>query len=101
MYIQSDLEDKQLTAQIQAIVEKQYDVGPLTCIREIFGGFINRSYAVWIDQLGRSKKFFLREYNPDIAESEIRFEHALLNHLRQNGLVFCLVFDHFVHHRSQ
>jgi homoserine kinase type II len=86
MSIQSDLKDRQLTTQIQTIVEKQYDVGPLTCIREIFGGFINRSYAVWIDQQGRSKKFFLREYNPGIAESEIRFEHALLNHLRQNGL---------------
>ncbi|MBW2584275.1 MAG: phosphotransferase, partial [Deltaproteobacteria bacterium] len=72
--------------QIQAIVEKQYDVGPLTRIREIFGGFVNRSYAVWMGQQGRSKKFFLREYNPGIAESEIRFEHALLNHLRQNGL---------------
>lgn len=86
MYIQSDLKDKQLTTQIQAIVEKHYDVGPLSRIREIFGGFVNRSYAVWIGQQGRSKKFFMREYNPDITESEIRFEHALLNHLRQNGL---------------
>ena len=34
--------------QIQAIVEKQNDVGPLTRIREIFGGFVNRSYAVWM-----------------------------------------------------
>ena len=86
MYIQSDLKDKQLTTQIQSIVEKQYDVGPLTRIREIFGGFVNRSFAVWIGQQGRSKKFFMREYNPSIAESEIRFEHALLNHLRRNGL---------------
>ena len=59
---------------IQAIVEKQYDVGRLTRIREIFGGFVNRSFAVWIGQQGRSKKFFMREYNPSIAESEIRFE---------------------------
>ena len=86
MYMQSDLKDKQLTTQIQAIVEKQYDVGPLTRIKEIFGGYINRSYAVWMDQQGRSRKFFMREYNPSIAESEIRFEHALLNHLRKNGL---------------
>ena len=86
MTIQSDLKDKQLTTQIQDIVEKQYDVGPLTRIREIFGGFINRSYAVWMGQQGQSKKYFIREYNPGIAESEIRFEHALLNHLRQNGL---------------
>ena len=86
MNIQSDLNDMQLTTQIQAIVEKQYDVGPLTRIREIFGGFLNRSYAVWTGQQERSKKFFMREYNPGIAESEIRFEHALLNHLRKNGL---------------
>ncbi len=59
---------------------------PLTRIREIFGGFVNRSYAVWMGQQGRSKKFFMREYNPGITESEIRFEHALVDHLRQNGL---------------
>jgi homoserine kinase type II len=86
MYMQSDLKDQQLATQIQAIVEKQYNLGPLTRIREIFGGFVNRSYAVWMGQQGRSNKFFLREYNPSIAASEIRFEHALLNHLRQNGL---------------
>ncbi|MBW1866470.1 MAG: phosphotransferase [Deltaproteobacteria bacterium] len=86
MNIQPDLKDRQLTTQIQAIVEKQYDLGALTRIKEIFGGFVNRSYAVWIGQHGRAKKFFMREYNPNIAESEIRFEHALLNHLRENGL---------------
>jgi len=86
MNIQSDLKDNQLTTQIQAIIEKQYDLGPLARIKEIFGGFVNRSYAVWIGRPERLKKFFMREYNPSIAESEIRFEHALLNHLRQNGL---------------
>ncbi|MCP4197008.1 MAG: phosphotransferase, partial [Proteobacteria bacterium] len=86
MNLQSDLEDQQLATQIQAIVEKRYDVGPLTRIKEIFGGYVNRSYVVWTDQQARSKKYFLREYNLAIAESEIRFEHALLIHLRQNGL---------------
>ena len=86
MNMQSDLKDNQLTTQIQTIIEKQYDLGPLARIKEIFGGFVNRSYAVWTGRPERLKKFFMREYNPNIAESEIRFEHALLNHLRQNGL---------------
>lgn len=86
MNVQSDLKDRQLTTQIQAIVAKKYDLGELTRIREIFGGYCNKSYAVWMDMQGRAKKFFMREYNPGIAESEIRFEHALLNHLRENGL---------------
>jgi len=86
MNIQTGLQDAQLTTQIQAIVEKRYDVGPLTRIKEIFGGYVNRSYAVWTGQQTDLKKYFLREYNPSTTESEIRFEHALLNHLRQNGL---------------
>ena len=86
MNVKSDLNDAQLTTQIQAIIEKQYALGELTRIKEIFGGYCNRSYAVWMGTAEKSKKFFMREYNPNITESEIRFEHALLNHLRQNGL---------------
>ncbi len=86
MKVDSDLNDAQLTTQIQTIIEKQYDLGELTRIKEILGGYCNRSYAVWVGIQGQSKKIFMREYNPNIVESEIRFEHALLNHLRQNGL---------------
>ena len=84
MSVQSDLNNEQLTGQIRTIIEKHYDLGPLTRIKEIFGGYCNRSYAVWMGA-DRPKKYFMREYNPHITEPEIRFEHALLNHLRSNG----------------
>ncbi len=83
--MQSELNDIQLTRQIQAIVEKRYDLGKLTRVKQIFGGYCNKSYGVWMTRGNRTKKFLLREYHPNTAEKEIRFEHALLGHLRRNG----------------
>ena len=85
MGIQSDLNNDELTAQIQRIMETHYDLGKLTRIKEIFGGFCNKSYAVWMSRDDTQKKLFLRLYNPAVVESEIRFEHALVSHLRRKG----------------
>ena len=85
MGILSDLNNDQLTAQIQRIMEAQYDLGTLTRIKEIFGGFCNKSYAVWMSREDTHQKLFLRLYNPGVVESEIRFEHALVSHLRREG----------------
>jgi len=83
--VQSELNDIRLTRQVQAIVEKRYDLGKLARVKQIFGGYCNKSYCVWMARGNRTKKFLLREYNPNVTEKEIRFEHALLGHLRQNG----------------
>ncbi len=34
---------------------------------------------------GGQNKYLIRRYNPAIAENEIRFEHALISHLKANG----------------
>jgi homoserine kinase type II len=83
--LQSGLHNEQLTFQIQSFLEEKYDLGKLARIQEIFGGYCNKSYGVWMVQGDGLKKFLLREYNPKLSECEIRFEHALLNHLKQNG----------------
>ena len=75
-----------LIKKIQCIVEDRYDLGTVTSAKEILGGTVNTSFKV--DIAGKRKKtetYFLREYNPLVKESEIRFEHALLNHLRRSG----------------
>ena len=68
MGIQSDLNNNQLTAQIQRIMETHYDLGKLIRIKEIFGGFCNKSYAVWISREDTDKKLFLRLYNPGTSK---------------------------------
>jgi len=75
-----------ITEKIQRIVEDRYALGEFVDAREIHGGTVNTSFKIRI--AGNRKKitpYFLREYNPAARESEIRFEHALLSHLRSSG----------------
>jgi homoserine kinase type II len=70
---------------IRAVVEENYDLGKLTRVKEMLGGYCNKSYAVWLSANDDSHRYLLRLYNPNVIESEILFEHALLNHLICNG----------------
>jgi homoserine kinase type II len=75
-----------ITEKIRRIVEDRYDLGEFIGAREIHGGTVNTSFHVRISGLQqKTKHYFLREYNPAARESEIRFEHALLSHLRNSG----------------
>lgn len=82
--VESELNDEQLTGQIQEMIAAHYDLGPLVHIKQILGGTVNRSFALCLGSDCR-RTYFLREYNPNISELEIRFEHALLIHLREHG----------------
>lgn len=71
---------------IRQIVEDRYDLGPCADARQIHGGTVNTSFKVSIAGNRKNPElYFLREYNPAVREPEIRFEHALLNHLRNSG----------------
>jgi homoserine kinase type II len=85
MALQSNLDNEQLTEMIRVLMEENYDLGRLTRVKEVLGGYCNKSYAVWMTADGQTRRLFLRLYNPNVIESEIRFEHALLNYLRSNG----------------
>ena len=81
----SNLESKELQKTIREVVEERYALGKLTRVKEILGGFCNRSYAVGMSTGNQTQQYFLRLYNPNIVPSEILFEHALLEHLKSNG----------------
>lgn len=71
---------------IRRIVEDRYDLGAFSDAREIRGGTVNTSFKVTISgSQNKTEHYFLREYNPLAKEPEIRFEHALLSHLRCSG----------------
>jgi homoserine kinase type II len=76
---------------IKEILHRWYDLGTPVDMKQILGGYINNSYAVWLEKRGKQTLYLLRQYNPSIAEKEIRFEHALIRHLRGNG--FTLAAD--------
>lgn len=73
-------------AQVAEIVENLYDLGSVTDVREIFGGFTNRSFGVRVEKEGAAAQFFVRRYKAGIDFGEIRFEHRLIDHAIENGL---------------
>ena len=75
-----------ITEKVKRIVENRYELGEFVEARQIHGGTVNTSFKVNISaNHKKAVPYFLREYNPLVKASEIRFEHALLNHLRQSG----------------
>ena len=85
MKSQSELKNGGAAETIRRLMEENYDLGKLTRTKVILGGYCNKSYAVWMSVNNRVQRYFLRLYNPNAIEKEIRFEHALVNHLRANG----------------
>ena len=85
MELQSQLSDERLRETIQRLIRENYDLGELTRVEEILGGYCNKSYAVWMSADDQNRRYFLRLYNPNVVENEILFEHELLNHLKSNG----------------
>ena len=83
----SDLNDELLINKIRRLLEKNYDLGKLTRVKEILGGYYNKSYMVWMSMHGHTHRYFLRLYNPKTIKNEILFEHALLYHLRSKGFI--------------
>jgi homoserine kinase type II len=67
------------------ILKEHYDLGDLSNAEELLGGTVNRSFAVTAKKKDHCIKYFIRQYNPAITENEIRFEHALISHLKKNG----------------
>ena len=48
-------------------------------------GYCNQSFTVWMEKNKFITKFLVRRYRLGKAEQEIKFEHALIDHLRKNG----------------
>lgn len=83
--IRDSLEGAFLCEQIIEIVESLYDIGTVTAVYEIFGGFTNRSFGIDMLKDGCQKTYLMRKYQYGITVEEIRFEHALIRHAINNG----------------
>ncbi|MBF0363138.1 MAG: phosphotransferase [Oligoflexia bacterium] len=82
------LESFQLTTlhtHIKQVVDEYYNLGEVIGIHEIFGGYVNRSFAIFISN---SERYFLRKYKTGITEKEIMFEHSLIDFALQNGFTY-------------
>ena len=59
MELQSDLNDERLTETIRCLMEENYDLGKLTRVKEVLGGYCHKSYAAMdVDERSRISVFF-------------------------------------------
>ena len=76
---------------VETIINQHYDLGEFLSLEEIQLGYYNRSFAIQVKSGRRKTKYHLRLSNPIVLEKEVKFEHALIRHLRENG--FTLAAD--------
>ncbi len=76
-----------LENQISRIIEEHYDIGTVSDVYEIFGGFTNRVFGVRTRE--KNDTYFVRRYRKGVILEEIQFEHGLINHAIGKGLTIC------------
>jgi homoserine kinase type II len=79
------LEREFLSGQLEEIFRRDYDLGPVVRIEQIFGGYVNQSFAVWTRTHAGEHKYFVCKYNKAIIQSEVLFQHRLVNHIVRGG----------------
>ncbi|HSL95129.1 MAG TPA: phosphotransferase [Thermoleophilia bacterium] len=79
------LEAEFLGAQVTEIVAGEYDLGEVDGVDAILGGFENLSFGVRTRGDAGEHRYFVRKYKFGTIEREIRYEHALVGHIRAKG----------------
>ncbi len=74
-----------LSGQLAEVVATDYDLGEVLRVEQILGGYTNLSFAVVVATPQGEQRFFVRKYNRLNTEREVRFEHALVNHISGKG----------------
>ncbi|PKM81218.1 MAG: homoserine kinase [Firmicutes bacterium HGW-Firmicutes-14] len=80
------LDRASLCQQIKEVLNNNYNLGKITEIYEIFGGYINRSFGIYSEKEGEKLEFFVRKYSKGKQEKEVLLEHNMLIHAKKNGL---------------
>ena len=75
--------------QISELIEKFYDIGTVSDVTEILGGFNNRGFRTHTLKGSDSNTYFVRQYKAGMARKEVQFEHALIIHTIEKGLTLC------------
>lgn len=74
-----------IRTQLIELIEENYDIGKVTEVYEIFGGYVNRSFGIYAEKDDGQKEYFVRKYKKGITDKEIMFEHNLINYAIDNG----------------
>jgi homoserine kinase type II len=83
--LRDELQVEFLSGQLAEVVATEYDLGEVLRVEQIFGGFENLSFAVVTREGDGERRNFVRKYKHGTVEREIRYEHALVRHIRDKG----------------
>jgi homoserine kinase type II len=88
-----------LSGQLAEVVSSDYDLGEVLRVEQIFGGYVNLSFAVVVATPEGERRFFVRKYKGSTSERDVCFEHALVNHLSDKG--FTIAARVYPDHRGE
>jgi homoserine kinase type II len=83
----SVIESQVLFNQIHQLFNEYYDLGRITDIYEVFGGYTNRSFGVILEKDGHKTDYFVRKYKIEASDSDVLMEHGLIQHALKNGFL--------------
>ncbi len=73
---------------IREVVERHYDIGTLSEVYQIFGGYINTTFGIYTMKEGERQTWLFRMYKRGKNLDALLYEHRLLLHARKNGFTF-------------
>jgi homoserine kinase type II len=76
----------QIEQAVVDVLNHHYNLGEIISISQLFGGYVNQSFAV-VTQNGKERKtYFVRRYKQGIMDNEVKLEHSYIQHICQNGI---------------
>ncbi|MCL2151095.1 MAG: phosphotransferase [Coriobacteriia bacterium] len=70
---------------IKSIVEEKYGLGNLLEVYQIFGGYVNVTFGIYVESQGERQTWIVRKYRQGKTVDSLTFEHRLLLHAKANG----------------
>ncbi|MDR2300476.1 MAG: phosphotransferase [Deltaproteobacteria bacterium] len=83
--IREILATQNIRNEIANAIEDNYDFGRVVEVYEIFGGYVNRSFAAVCEREGVRTNYFVRKFNLVTTEIDVKLEHSLINYVRYHG----------------
>jgi len=72
-------------ALIRELVEERYDLGTLLDVFQIFGGYVNITFGIYVEKDGAKSTWIVRKYRSGKTIDALNFEHKLLRYAREKG----------------
>ena len=76
------------SALIKELFEQNYDIGSPIEVYQIFGGYVNTTFGVYVEKEGQKSTWVVRKYRKGKTLEALTFEHRLLQHAKNNGNEF-------------